>query len=413
MKTSFIIRILAISIQVLSMKYAKTIILAAAILCVIAVAFFLQNGWDLQKTNISIPEITANNTPKSWLMFRGTQNLQGWIPGSLPEALDYRWKFKTGGPIISSPVIHNGVVIVGSLDEFIYTIDLQSGKEIWKYHTEDSIEATACVVRDKVFIGSADGFLYALDFSTGKVTWKYKTEGKILGSANWTFAPDGQSIWILVGSYDNKLHCVDSQSGKTVWTYETGSYINGAPAISEGKAVFGGCDAVIHVVSTTDGKEVTRIEAEEYIAGSAAIFEQKIYVGNYAGTFICADIDLGEIIWKYEDSESPYYCSPAVSDEFVVVGSRDENVYCFGNSEGSVRWKFKTLGEIDSSPVICGDKVIIGSSDGRLYMIDLSTGKKVWSYEIGESITSSAGIADGMVVIGCDDGYIYAFGVSK
>jgi outer membrane protein assembly factor BamB len=78
-------------------------------------------------------------------------------------------------------------------------------------------------------------------------------------------------------------------------------------------------------------------------------------------------------------------------------------------NDGKVIWKFKTLGEVDSSPVICGDKVIVGSEDGRLYLLRLSDGELAWSYDIGQPVTSSPAVANQMVVVGSDDGYVYAF----
>jgi outer membrane protein assembly factor BamB len=226
----------------------------------------------------------------------------------------------------------------------------------------------------------------------------------------WSKAP---FIWILVGSYDNKLHCVDSTDGKAVWTFETGNYINGSPAVSDQKTVFGGCDAMIHVVSLINGSKVTEIDSGSYIAASAAFADPEVYVGNYDNIFLRADIDTGKVVWKYTQSDAPFFSSPAVGENVVVFGGRDQRVHCVNRSDGTPVWTFQTRGEVDSSPVICGDKVVVGSEDGRLYMIRLSDGGAVWSYETGQPITSSPAVARGMVVVGCDDGYVYAFGIER
>ena len=136
----------------------------------------------------------------------------------------------------------------------------------------------------------------------------------------------------------------------------------------------------------------------------------QVYVGNYDNIFLKADINSEKILWEYKESDAPFFSSPAIGEDRVVVGSRDEHVHCIDRNDGKKIWTFATLGEVDSSPVICGDKVIVGSEDGNIYMIKLSDGSKVWSYEIGQGITSSPAVAQGMVVIGCDDGYVYAFG---
>ena len=349
----------------------------------------------------------------NWPMFRGGQSLLGTASGSLPDSLQLLWKFKTGGEIKSSPVIEDNLVFVGSADANVYAIDLEKGHKVWAYSTGDTIEATPCVVDGGVYIGSSDNFLYALDAKSGQLKFKYETNGQILGAANWTRSSDGQSIWILVGSYDNILYCLDSKNGKLIWKYETANYINGSPAVGEGVVAFGGCDAMIHIVSLADGSEIKQIDSGSYIAASAAIFEGHVYIGNYDNVFLNADIDTGIITWKYTGSEYPFFSSPAVDRNVVIIGGRDNRLHCVSRDNGKPLWTFKALDEIDSSPVICGDKVVVGSEDGRLYMVRLTDGKKVWSYEIGRPVSSSPAVARGMVIIGSGDGYLYAFGQKR
>lgn len=396
------------------MKINKTIsaVVIIAGLCLILVSRMLirpKTDYQETKNKPTQPQVEFK-TQKSWPMFRGGQSLLGTAQGALPDSLRLLWKFKTGGDLKSSPAVDNGLVFIGSADANVYAVDLEKGHKVWEYQTGDAVEATPCVVEGGVFVGSSDNFLYALDANTGSLRWKYETNGEILGAANWTRSPDGQSIWILAGSYDNILYCLDSENGNLIWKYETDNYINGSPAVGEGIVAFGGCDAMIHTVSLTDGSEIKKIDSGSYIAASAAIFEGRIYVGNYSNVFLCADIAAGKITWKYSGSEYPFFSSPAVNSNVVIFGGRDSHLHCLRRDNGKPAWKFKALDEVNSSPVICGDKVIVGSEDGRLYMIRLSDGKKVWSYEIGQPVSSSPAVAGGMVLIGSNDGYLYAFG---
>jgi len=396
------------------------------VLLVVLLVFFVGRGRRLrignakQRTEDSGPVATSAPNPPStsrnpqsignWSMFHGGQGLLGRAQGDLPDSLTSLWKFKTGAEVKSSPAISDGRIFVGSSDESVYALDLTTGQKLWSYKTAGSVEGAPCVLEGRVFVGSADNCLYALDAGTGELKWKYETGGQILGSANWTRSPDGQRTWILVGSYDNKLHCVDSQTGQVVWAFETGNYVNGSPAVADGKCVFGGCDALIHVVSLADGAKVTEIDSGSYIAASAAFLDGEVYVGNYGNVFLKADVKTGQAVWKYSQSDAPFFSSPAVGEQLVVLGGRDEYVHCVRRDNGAKAWTFKTLGEVNSSPVICGDKVIVGSDDGRLYLLGLADGKQLWSYEMGQPVTSSPAVAGGIVVVGCDDGHVYAFG---
>jgi outer membrane protein assembly factor BamB len=370
---------------------------------------------DSQSTLMSSPASTRDRNPQlrisaRWPMFHGSQGLLGRAEGDLANALVLLWKFKTGDEVKSSAAVADGHVFIGSFDESVYALDLATGEKLWSYKTEGSVEAAPCVLDGRVFVGSSDNFLYALDAGTGELKWKYETGGQILGSANWTRSPDGQKTWILVGSYDNKLHCVDSQTGQLVWAFETGNYVNGSPAVADGKCVFGGCDAIIHAVSLVDGAKVAEIDSGSYIAASAAFVDGEIYVGNYGNVLLKADLKADRAVWQYTQSDAPFFSSPAVGEQFVVLGGRDEQVHCVRRDNGAKVWTFKTLGEVNSSPALCGDRVIVGSDDGRLYMLALANGKQLWSYEMGQPVASSPAVVGGLVVVGCDDGYVYAFG---
>ena len=404
-----------------------------AILLLITFCVACRNSTTASNDSTVVRKVSTPNTEKlsshlasSWQMFRGGPALLGIAPGELPDSFSLHWKFKTGDSNKSSTAIGNGRVFIGSDDGKVYALEMASGQEVWSFQTEDTVESSPCLLNGSVFVGSSDSFLYALDSETGKLKWKYETEDKILGAVNWAPSPlikgarglstlKGDAAWILVGSYDNKLHCVDSVTGKGIWVYETSNYINGAPAIAgsrsrqtSGKAVFGGCDGIIHVVSIADGKEITEIEAGSYIAGSAALAGENVYVGNYDGQFLCADINTNGIIWSYE-SKFPFFSSPAVGETQVIFGSRDKRLHCVKRESGNLLWTFQTRGKVDSSPVICGDKVVVGSDDGRLYVVSLADGKELWSYEIGDAVTGSPAVANGMIIIGSEDGYVYAF----
>ena len=159
----------------------------------------------------------AKTVRTSWPMFRGSPGLLGISDERLPDALALAWKFKTGGPVKSSPAVVDGRVFIGSDDENIYALALVDGKKLWNFKTEGPIESSPLVLQDRVYIGSSDGLLYALDAASGKLLWKHKTEDKILGAPNWVKSPQGDATWILAGSYDYKLHCVDAVTGKSNW----------------------------------------------------------------------------------------------------------------------------------------------------------------------------------------------------
>src|SRR5438132_11642834 len=98
--------------------------------------FALLAALALPPTLDSAPAARAEEKPAAargdWPLFRGNPLQTGVADAALPETLKVRWKFKTGESIETAPAIVGGVVYVGSLDQYLYAIDLRTGQEKWK-----------------------------------------------------------------------------------------------------------------------------------------------------------------------------------------------------------------------------------------------------------------------------------------
>lgn len=63
-----------------------------------------------------------------------------------------RWRFKTGNIVHSSPTVVDGTVFVGSADNNLYAVDVQTGTEQWCFNTGNSIHSSPTVVDGTVFV---------------------------------------------------------------------------------------------------------------------------------------------------------------------------------------------------------------------------------------------------------------------
>ncbi|MEE8468663.1 MAG: PQQ-binding-like beta-propeller repeat protein, partial [Planctomycetota bacterium] len=360
-------------------------------------------------------ESTSGGLPvarSEWRMYRGDAAQTGVAAGSLGAEFEVLWSFEAGGAVTSSPVVANGLVYFGSDDYELHAVDLETGEQRWAFATEDLIEAPPMVHDETVYVGSNDFRLYAVNAATGELRWRAETDDKILGGAVAVPSADGSGTWIVVGSYDNSLYAFDSVSGERIWRYETQNFVNGTPAVLDGKVVFGGCDSALHVVSTDTGEALNMVPLGQgcNVAGSVALAGGQVFFGHYGNEFVCMDIETGETVWSYPDPRYPFFSAPAIGEDVVIFGGRDKQLHCVSRATGEPIWKFKTGRKIDGSPVICGDKVVFGSGDGWLYVLSLGEGTELWSYEIGRSIFTSPAVVDGVILIGANDSRLYAFG---
>ena len=353
--------------------------------------------------------IDADAATADWPQYRGDRALTARTDGHLPPTPTLRWRFNTGGSVMSSAVIVGDLVYVGSNDRSIYALRIADGTRLWSYPTGGEIEAPPTVIDQTVYVGSGDAFLYALDAQTGKQQWRYETGDKIVGAVNWFRSPGTAELRLIFGSHDHLLHCVDAAAGTPLWTYTSSNYINGTPAIANGAAVFGGCDGLIHIVDLTNGQSIASRDLRNYIAGSAAIADGRAFVGHTGHELACVNIGSAHVEWTYRDREFPFFTSPAVGEKLVLIGSHDQRLHAVHRAGGEPAWTFPARGNVDSSPVICGDEVVFASDDGRLYIVMLADGRERWSYQIGSPIKASPAVGRGLIVVGADDGTVYAF----
>src|SRR5260221_10429385 len=104
--------------------------------------------------------------------FHGNVTRTGVYESAGPSQLKgVKWTFKTGGAIVSSPVIANGVVYITSMDGHLFAIDQETGKEKWNFKSRMPIASTPAVVGEAIYFVSSAGSLAALDVATGKPKW--------------------------------------------------------------------------------------------------------------------------------------------------------------------------------------------------------------------------------------------------
>ncbi len=112
------------------------------------------------------------------------------------------WRFRTRKPIISSPCAHEGIVYIGSADGVLYAIDLGTGQRRWAYESDSQITSSPLVHLNSVYFGGINGAVYSLEISRGELRWRFHSNGPVPGS------PIGYEDIILIGSSDGHLYAL-------------------------------------------------------------------------------------------------------------------------------------------------------------------------------------------------------------
>lgn len=344
-----------------------------------------------------------------WPLFRGNAQQTGVSANSLPRELEVRWTFKTKDSVESTAAIVGNTVYVGSNDEHLYALDLDTGKEKWNYKTAP-FKAPVSVQKRLVYVGDSDGIFHCVDAATGKPKWTFKTDSDISSGANFT----GDKV--LFGSGDENLYCL-SLDGKEQWRFKVpGGPVLGTPVIVGNRTFAAGCDSSLHVIDTATGKEVGNpVNLGGQVGATAAVLGDSIFVCTMSDEVLAIDWKKGEILWRFMPMKNRqgFASAPAATDKLIIAGSKDKRVYALDRQTGQQVWSFLTKNKVDSSAVVVGQRVFVGSQDHQLYILDLASGSELQRFNLGAPVTSSPAVAGNCLVIGTDDGTVHCLGTKK
>ena len=355
---------------------------------------------------------------ESFMFLKNKEHTAKYKSLSVKNKPDILWKFKTNGQVISSPVVNNNTVYIGSNDNSLYAINAVSGDLKWKYETKGPVNSTPLLVKGKVMFLSYDGFFYALNSKDGTLEWKFKTGGEskfnVKDYYNGSFKPDFWDFYlssavvndntVYFGSSDTNVYALDIETGTKKWHYKTGGSIHSSPAISGNSLVVGSWDSNIYCLDITTGKEnwtlSTGKDLKTYIwlgvQASPSIDEGVVYVGSRDARLYAINLNTGEPLWvqdKFDRSWMP--SSAAIGEKNLYTGSSDSfSFFSIDRKTGNINYATKTNAYTFSSPAIDDEMAYIGSANGRFWGIELKSGNIKWEFKTIGAQRDTIGLFD-------------------
>jgi outer membrane protein assembly factor BamB len=319
-----------------------------------------------------------------------------------------RWTFKTGGPVVASPAVADGVVYITSLDTHLYAIDQETGKEKWNFKSRMPIASSPAVAGGTLYFVSSSGSLVAIDIATGKPKWVFAVEYERkfearnlhgLPSAAQTI-PDAWDLFtsspavangkVYFGSGDGNVYAVDAGTGVLQWKFATRDVVHASPAVVNNLVYIGSWDSSLYALDADTGQERWSFKGGEDPAihnqvgfqGSAAVADGTVYVGCRDAHVYALDAATGRKKWDYPTSKSWVIGTPAVRDGVIYVGTSDSARFMALDARtGRLRFNFDAKAYVFSSAALAGDLAYIGDHNGKLYAVDARTGKLAWEFQ--------------------------------
>ncbi|HYL70724.1 MAG TPA: PQQ-binding-like beta-propeller repeat protein [Candidatus Dormibacteraeota bacterium] len=364
-------------------------------------------------------------------LFRADARHGGSYPGAgVPALHGVKWKFKSAGPVLSSPAVAGGTLYFGSSDHQVYALDEKSGTLRWKFATHGRVTASPAVAGGRVYVGSFDGNFYALDAQSGALLWKFATEGERRFAARHLHGaepaaetmPDPFDFFlsspvtggklVYFGSGDGNVYALEAASGTLAWKFHTGNVVHASPALADGTLYVGSWDSYFYALDAASGKERWSYSNKgSWVISSPAVRAGTLYFATSdTGLVRALDAKSGAEVFALEFKHWPFFSSPTLAGNTLYIGSHSGKLVAIDLGSRQLAWSFATdgaqqhaaaytkadgtpnyeavftdffyddmvsgvqrmmnVGAVLSTPVIDGDTVFFGSWDGQVYALN-------------------------------------------
>lgn len=332
---------------------------------------------------------------------------------------------------MTSPLIHDGKVIVAATDEnfegksCVCAYDALSGKEAWRYATRHSVKNTIATACGNVIAQDVLGNVYAIRCSDGALAWQVKLPTPIVPALIDGVATHGEVAYVGSGK---SLSAINAATGKLLWQGGDWTSREGTTntiAVGDGVLVTGSQWSALYGNDAATGKLLW--SHSQYglrnRGASAAIHGGLAYMVSDKSFFVI-DVHSGRIVVRRElpmavDATS----TPLLTDKLIVFGSSKEGIVAIDAQTHEVKWTKKVGTALvytcpysrpddqntESSAVAVGKMLFVASSDGGVYGLDLATGNEKWRFATGAPMINSVAVS-GNVLVACDyAGNVYLF----
>ena len=110
----------------------------------------------------------------SWPTYRGDARRSGRAQCAVPVALTPKWQTEIG-ETITAPTAAAGKVFVARPDRHeLLAIDGNSGKTTWTFTTGGRIDSPPTIHQGQILFGCRDGYVYSLRAADGAVAWRFR-----------------------------------------------------------------------------------------------------------------------------------------------------------------------------------------------------------------------------------------------
>lgn len=272
----------------------------------------------------------------------------------------------------------------------------------WSFQAGKLLEFPPIVAKGTLYFQDKDALLYALSADKGKVEWKKQIGA--LGAASPAYS-HGDIFAVTLqkasGVDQGEALAFRAKDGKLLWRFGMPGRSETSPIVVGSHVIVGSESGDIYALDRKTGKVDWNVHTDGAVKGGMALDHGVLYGANYAGQVYAIKASSGQYVWQSSTQGLSFgrggevYSTPAVAYGRVFLGSIDNRVYSFNESNGDLVWSHTTGDWVYAAPAVADTPktpptVYIGSKDQNLYALDAKSGDVRWQQHIGAVILGAA-----------------------
>ena len=200
----------------------------------------------------------------------------------------------------SAPLVKDGRIYFGS-DDGLYAVSASDGSQIW-HAAMGPVTTDPASFEGLIIVGSWDNKLYSVSAKTGETTWVVEAQvpggaaSRWIGYYGFNLNPVVYKDGVFVGARGTYFYALSAKTGEEVWSVKVGTSWIGSPAVvtedsvyfglSDGKALLG--------YNRRGGEQNTFFRTGSLVFAQPALHGDQLIIGSLSGQLFQLDTNTGE-----------------------------------------------------------------------------------------------------------------------
>ena len=248
----------------------------------------------------------------------------------------------------AAPPLHaDSRIYVPLRDGQIVAVALLDGEVEWEaVQTVDGVPA----IGGGLFYAATSDSLRALSLETGALVWQVSLPSRLSAPLVWN------NGWLIVALESQALLALAAETGETIWNRALGGVAHVRPALAA----------------------------------------DRMYVSLDNGGLLALSLRSGQLLWEQQFDGRPTEVLPL---DDLFVGATDNHFYRLSSVDGSVKWRWRTGGDIIGRAAVDEERVYFSSLDNVVWALDRASGNQRWRQTLSARPTDGPGHADDLLVL--------------